>query len=105
MLTPYSQSKFVQKILTSQSGERFRVLFYVTLVNGELKGKIISAQAVNESASQSFKYSQPVVTIAAPRIKKKVNTEYVSAYAPTSSPYFSLEFLINSQPTRAPAFA
>lgn len=94
MITPYSQSKFVEKILTSAGGERFRVLFLVTLVNGEVKAQIVSARPIGEG---------PIFVLPAFSAKTKHNTEYIPFNAPGVSPYFSLEFLINSQPTRAPA--
>jgi hypothetical protein len=106
MITPYShvsavalakaESKFVEKILTSANGERFRVLFLVTLVNGEVKAQIVSAKPI---------LARPTLAIgSSDTIKEKHNTEYIPSNIPEVSPYFLLEFLINSQPTRAPSY-
>ncbi len=106
MITPYSQSKFVEKILTSAGGERFRVLFLVTLVNGEVKAQIVSAKLIS-SKSPRFHlvgtHKVEPLCLSAYYVKEKHNTEYVPSNAPEVSPYIELYFF-NSQPTRAPAF-
>lgn len=94
MLTPYSRSQFVTKILTSDTGEKFQVVFLVTLVNGEVKGQIISATPIAEATSICLPVS----------IKKSpVTFTYTAPSNPAVSPFNSL-FFFNSQPTRAPSF-
>lgn len=94
MLTPYSRSQFVTKILTSPSGEKFSVVFLVALVNGEVKAQMVSATPLSKPVSVCL----PGVCVKAP----------VSfAYTPSSNPLVSLFnplFFFNSQPTRAPSF-
>ena len=107
MLAPYSRSKFVEKILTDQSGRQFKVLFLVTLVNGEVAARPISAQALSPEVlaicgdvCESSNYL-PVFNT-----KKTPETPYISPYAPVISPYASgsiLEAILTSQPTRAPS--
>ena len=46
MLTPNLQSRFIEKVLTDRGGQQFRVLFLVSLVDGEVRGQIVSAQPV-----------------------------------------------------------
>lgn len=113
MITPYTQSKFIERTLTSDSGERFRVLFLITLVNGEVNVQIISAKpisarprlAIDSSDADISSKAYPCYYLSACSTKKKHDTLYIPSNAPKVSPYFSLEFLINSQPTRAPSFA
>lgn len=100
MLIPYSQPRFVEKVISDRSGRQFRMIFLVALVDGEVKGRLISIEPV----ISSFRSAECVACLPTVAAKKIAETEYVSAFAPTVSPYFSLEFLINSQPTRAPAY-
>ncbi|MEK7501562.1 MAG: hypothetical protein AAB629_01410 [Patescibacteria group bacterium] len=108
MLTPYSQSRFVQKILTSASGKRFRVLFLVTLVNGEVKAQIVSAQSIMSALSfprtreSSVLPKNKILCLPFYSAKAKHNTEYIPSNAPEVSPYAELYFF-TSQPTRAPS--
>ena len=100
MLTPSLQSRFVTKILTSASGEQFRVLFLVTLINGEVKAQVISAEPLikkNIFNNSSIAYL--------PEVYKKTlfSFTYISPLKSIFSPFNSL-FFFNSQPTRAPAF-
>ena len=97
MLTPYSQSQFVEKIFTDVHGRQFRLVFLVAIVNGELKGRLVSAQPL----SQAFKCeSFPCLPVSCP--KYVVETEYKPSFAPVVSPYNELLFFV-SQPTRAPS--
>jgi hypothetical protein len=99
MLTAYSQPQFVEKVITSQTGERFRVTFLVALVDGKMSAKVVSAVAVDTSPI----VSSPVFSLAAPLEKKTVSFTYKPSFAAKISPYFSLDFFV-SQPTRAPSF-
>lgn len=102
MLTPYSQPQIISKIFTSGDGQQFRMVFLVVLVNGEVKGKLLSVQPLSNRASsvrgENTYPSLPVFIQA-----KKIVTEYISSFAPIISPYSRLLFF-TSQPTRAPAF-
>ena len=106
MLTPYSNSKFLSKVFTDANGRQFRLTFFVTVVNGELKGRLISADPISHSIARLTGavsktdgiYYLPILTT-----QKVPSSEYIFDYVPVISPYFSLEFLINSQPTRAPS--
>lgn len=94
MLTPYSRSKFITKILTSANGERFRVIFLVALIDGKVQVQVVSAEPI----------ATPSV-ICLPTISQKNSVAF--AYAPASAPMvspFSSLFFFNSQPTRAPSF-
>ena len=111
MLTPNLQSRFIEKVLTDRAGQQYRVLFLVSLVNGEVRGQIVSAQPIYEDANvirlpgrvakaQSFvKLCLPCTKAAA-----KIISSSVRSWARVASPYYSsLEFFM-SQPTRAPSF-
>ena len=112
MLTPYSKSQFLSRIFTDATGRQFRLTFLVAVVNGELRGHLVSAQPVSSrttanvcrqltgqvsSAEVGPRYCLPIVCS-----DHKPATEYVSAYAPVISPYMELYFF-TSQPTRAPS--
>ena len=112
MITPYnnySGTQFLSRIFTDASGRQFRLTFLVAVVNGELRGHLVSAQPVSASGLNTLELTGSVSdgSFCLPIIcsDKKPDTIYTPAFAPVVSPYFSLEFLINSQPTRAPAFA
>jgi len=99
MLIPYSQPRLVEKVLTDASGRQYRVVFAVSFVGGEVRGRIVSATEIKAVSGQVAGQ----LCLPAFCAKQKHDTEYIPAFAPVVSPYFSLEFLINSQPTRAPS--
>ena len=101
MLKPSIPSKFVERIITSQTGEQYRVLFQITLVNGEVKARVVSAELIAEQISGVSKKSE---VLCLPCISTPViaDTIYVSNFAPAVSPFTSLLFF-TSQPTRAPS--
>ena len=107
MLIPYIQLKFVEKVLTSASGEQFRVLFLVTFVNGELKGRVVSVIPIVNSKwlminGKKLSDMDNGCFLPAPSIENY--SPFTINYSPTTkSPYIELYFF-NSQPTRAPAF-
>ena len=109
MLTPYIQPYFLSKIATDFSGRQFRLTFLVAVVDGEMRGRLISVEPVVQTvtnrqiAGTVCEYSNFTLPIFC--TQNKPNTQYIPAFVPIVSPYFSLDFLINSQPTRAPAFA
>jgi hypothetical protein len=96
MLTPLSRSQFVTKILTSPTGEQFKVVFLVALVNGEVKVQVISATPISAK------------TVTVPCLPKPFEKTSVSfTYTPTFTEkisFFNELFFFNSQPTRAPSF-
>lgn len=96
MLTPHLRSQFVTKILTSATGEKFRVVFLVALVNGEVKAQVVSATPISAK------------TVTVPCLPQALEKAPVSfAYTPSFTEKISLFnelFFFNSQPTRAPSF-
>jgi hypothetical protein len=109
MLTPLNKQQFLSRIFTDVNGRQFRLTFLVAVVNGELRGHLISAEPL--SSSRPIEISLGSVSCAGNEpfclpislTENEPSTEYVASFAPVVSPYFSLEFLINSQPTRAPS--
>ncbi len=98
MLTPY-KPHFVEQIFTDQTGRQFRLVFLVSLVEGKLKGQLVSAQPISHKVKSA---ATPIFLPISCAVKKTV-TEYIASFAPVISPYNNLEFLIHSQPTRAPS--
>ncbi len=107
MLTPVSQPQLLERIFTDQFGRQFRMVFIVAVVDGELKGRLVSVRPISASNSLKLKGAIYSETICFPIecSTKKGETLYVAAFSPVVSPYVSLEFLMTSQPTRAPSFA
>ena len=107
MLTPYLNSQFVEKTLTDRYGRQFRCLFLVVLVEGKVKGKLISAKEVSVAVGLLQVCSSPTATaenllptIHAP---KKIFTEHI--WLPIVSYFAPKDFsFVMSQPTRAPSF-
>ena len=99
MLSPYIQPHFVERLITSQTGEQFRVTFLVALVDGKPSAKVVSMVSLGSPAQPA----SPVLSLAAPFEKVAAVFSYIPAFAAKVSPYFSLEFFV-SQPTRAPSF-
>lgn len=106
MLKPSIPSKFVERVVTSPNGSQYRVVFLVTLVNGEAKARIFSVELIAEqiSGGLSTRPEQSEV-LCLPCVSTSIvaNTVYISDYAPVVSPFTSLLFF-TSQPTRAPSF-
>lgn len=112
MLTPLNQSQFISRIFSDATGRKFRLTFLVAIVNGEVRGHLVSAEPVSSSDNQTLITNYQLTgavsdgSFCLPIIcnNKKPATTYVSSLKPIVTPYFSLEFLINSQPTRAPSY-
>jgi len=109
MLTPHLQSRFAEKILTDRTGRQFRVLFLVSLVDGEVRAQFVSAQpifnATNAALPGRVAKSTPWSKLCLPCTKAaaKIISSRVKSRSRVASPYFSsLEFFM-SQPTRAPS--
>lgn len=109
MLTPYSQPSFVSKIVADAFGRQFRLTFLVALVNGELKGRLVSAEPLSQSVARLSgtvsEVSNGMFCLPIAVTDKKPATEYAFDFTSLVSPYFSVEFLIKTQPTRAPSRA
>lgn len=107
MLTPHLRSQFVTKILTSATGEKFRVVFLVSLVNGEVKAQVVSAVLI--SGKSGAKTAGSASAAAAPLFLPVIKSNEIFVTFPKSSggtspsPYFNELFFFNSQPTRAPS--
>jgi hypothetical protein len=108
MLAVQNRPQFMSRVFTDQAGRQFRMLFLVLVIDGEFKGRLISVEPlVSPSHAQlsgavSESYGIFCLPIYCP--VKEPSTEYVPSFARVVSPYFSIDFLITSQPTRAPAF-
>jgi hypothetical protein len=107
MLNPILTGQFLSRIFTDQSGQQFRLTFFVTFVNGEARGHLVSAQPISmhshlrlagDCAPSSQAFCLP---ISAP--KKELETAYIPSYTPIVSPFTELYFF-TSQPTRAPSY-
>jgi len=104
MLTPYLQSQFVEKILTDANGRQFKALFFVSLVNEEVSARLVSLQLISPKClAIEGAISQDVFFLPSFSSTKAVETPYVASVAPFVSPYFDIELILNSQPTRAPS--
>jgi hypothetical protein len=104
MIKALNNSQFVSRIFTDINGRQFCLNFFVTVVNGEVRGHLISAQPISSSTVLlTGKVSDGSICLPIVCDNKKPATVYAPDFVPVVSPYFSLEFLINSQPTRAPS--
>ncbi|MES2216569.1 MAG: hypothetical protein V4481_04720 [Patescibacteria group bacterium] len=96
--------QLIEKIFTDQHGRTFRMVFIVAVVDGELKGKLVSVQPISAASHKlNGAISSGIICLPIERSTKKGETVYVADFAPVVSPYVSLESLITSQPTRAPS--
>ncbi|MSR71207.1 MAG: hypothetical protein EXS50_00845 [Candidatus Taylorbacteria bacterium] len=98
MFTPCIQSKFVEKILTNVNGEQFRVTFFVSLVAGEIKAQVVSAECISKTVE-----AKKILCLPEFYAKQVQDFIYAPSCAPILSP-FNQFFFFNSQPTRAPSF-
>lgn len=107
MLTPYSRSQFIEKVMTDVNGRQFRVLFLVSLgADGEVKGRIISAEPLAENVlALPGAVADATLCLPCVRSAQDVETPYFASPAPFVSPYFDIELLLTAQPTRAPSRA
>ena len=109
MLKPFIPSKFVERIITSQTGECYRVVFLIELLNGEVKARAISAELIEKrfqiSDSRFENKTSNLSVLCLPCDSSKILnlTSHIFAFAPVVSPFTSLLFF-TSQPTRAPSF-
>jgi len=125
MITSY-KPQFIEKIFTDQLGQQFRLVFLVTNVDGEMKGRLVSAELISKKvgllsgrvskvSSNNAHYAEQnsgadnfniayEVPICLPIICEKVeaDTTYISSCKKILSPFSELFFFM-SQPTRAPS--
>ena len=102
MLTSYSQKQILEKIMTDSFGRQYRVVFEVACINGEVKGRIVSAVSIPLLDGEVKNNSNSLCLPQANFGTNKSDT-IVTINNNVVSPYVSLEFLIKSQPTRAPS--
>ncbi|OHA19798.1 MAG: hypothetical protein A2836_02610 [Candidatus Taylorbacteria bacterium RIFCSPHIGHO2_01_FULL_45_63] len=98
MLTPSLRSQFVTKILASKTGEKFRVVFIVTLVQGEVQARMISAEPLEVDSSRKKE-----IKALGGEVKSVVKESEVTPTLKTPSPFFNNFLFFTSQPTRAPS--
>ena len=101
-----NRSDFISRIFTDLSGRKFRLTFLVSIVGGEVRGRLVSAEPISTRptlADLTNNSSYPCYVLPIICSEKIPDTKYVSSFAPVATPYFSIDFLINCQPTRAPA--
>jgi hypothetical protein len=104
MISSISRPQFVSKIFSDNNGHKFRLNFFVAIVNGELRAHLLSVQPISATTLSLPGGFSDVICLPIICSPVKHDTSYRSNLNIFVSPFFSLEFLINSQPTRAPAF-
>ena len=103
MLATLNRPQFVSRVFTDRYGRDYRLTFFITGVNGELKARLVSVEPVSgDSQPLPRRGTAHVLCLPFSSEIKAVPTEYLAAIAPIVSPYISLIYLV-SQPTRAPA--
>ncbi len=104
MLTPYLQSRFIEKIVTDAYGRQFRAIFFVSLVDGEVRGRVVSIQPMAQSAlALEGAVSDGALCLPAWASNEEICTPYFAPVTRVASPYFTLDFFLSSQQTRAPS--
>ena len=102
--------QFLSRVFTDLSGQQFRLTFFVTIVAGQPRGHLFSAQPLKSggrtsrlSLSGGCASSQNLCLPSATH-KLLPHISYLISPALFISPYTEL-FFFTSQPTRAPNFA
>ncbi len=104
MITSLSRPQFISRIFTDVSGRQFRLNFFVAVVDGEVRGHLLSVEPISNTVKLlDGEVAEGFICLPIVCSDKKPDNAYVSPFISVVSPYFSLEFLINSQPTRAPS--
>ena len=109
MLTPQVNSQFVEKIFTDRAGRQFRMVFLVALVDGEIKGRLVSVEQIGQRQETrdlrlGGKCSSGLLCLPTAAEIKSLISNLQSPAIHVVSPYNEL-FFFTSQPTRAPSFA
>jgi hypothetical protein len=102
MLTPYSQPNLLERIFTDRAGRQFRMVFMVTVVNGELKGRLVSATPISASLGIAGATTADAFFLPVSLPKIVAETLYVPFFAPIVA-FLNKFFFFTSQPTRAPS--
>jgi hypothetical protein len=102
--TALQAGSFVSRIFTDQLGQSFRLTFFVTIVDGEARGHLVSAQPVAGNTRLALAGTCATSQFCLPTscAQNATETVYIPAYAPIVSPFNTL-FFFTSQPTRAPS--
>jgi hypothetical protein len=98
--------QLIERVFTDQHGRQFKMVFLVAIVEGELKGKLVSVEPISASTLRlngSCTESSGIIYLPVECTQKCVETAYIPSPAAVVSPYISLDFLMTSQPTRAPS--
>ncbi len=105
MLTTYKQPQFIEKILTDSFGRQYRVLFAVSFIDGEIRGRVVSATQIERSLKLVAGSQENRTNFCLPCAKSSQllpSSSKLPAASSIVSPYIELYFF-NSQPTRAPS--
>lgn len=113
-----------ERVISAPDGALLRVRFEVYEVGGLLKGRIITVEPIisvntvipassermrgtklvpdsdRGAGIQDYVHNPLCLPCASSNLQPQTSNLY---FLPVTSPYFSLEYLINSQPTRAPS--
>jgi len=105
MLTPYTRSQFVEKIITDLNGREYRAIFFVALVGGEVRGRVVSLQPLVAVRPLELAGAVSDGSLCLPSWtdRAEIETPYIASVAPIVSPYFNIELFLSTQPTRAPS--
>lgn len=107
MLIKSPQLGVFEKIIRSKNGSLLRVRFEVSEINGKLKGRVISTEAVAEfkalTGRSTSSKSSDIISLPVSISKAKKAEKIAFKYVPVASPFSTLLFF-TSQPTRAPSF-
>lgn len=100
---PHGQ--FIVRDYIDASGQQFRLTFFVTIVGGEARGQLVSAQPIFVSArprlAGNVSKASPCFCLST-SFKTETETTHLRTYSPVVSPFTEL-FFFTSQPTRAPS--
>lgn len=103
------RGQFITRDYTDATGQQFRLTFFVTMVDGEVRGRLVSAQPTGKSyeiGAMRLEGSCSGSAFCLPSASHKLlpHTSYLLSPALLVSPYTELFFFM-SQPTRAPSYA
>lgn len=102
----YSSCKGIyERLITDGNGRFLRLHFAVVEIDGRLKGRVIAIEPVGQLQGMNEKPRSRFGCFLLTACNHRFAAEPAGIISgPVVSPYFSLDFLITSQPTRAPAF-